>query len=1071
MGGRSKYLWLCLVLAIPWVAESGTAVGAEVTRLKWTTAAKTPFSMLAREVFTWQDGAEEAFLLRGDVVLEHDGNVIRADQAVVWWDSAAKNRRLPVKVAVFAKEAAGKQVQINREGAVAARHDSLFVDFTTPAIGRYGYQVTQKSMADDAVFKEASLARGRPAPAIVAKPDNAGDTSVLPVQAIKRDPQPIPIPPPPPASGGPKTSAPPPASVPDPPLIKGTTVIPVPLSEDRTIWIAPRSTQPYEVRMTLIDKERVTVVTGGVKLLAKFKTGEIRALQVEADQLVIWRRGGDTKTAVDAMGSSDGSDSSGLEFYMSGNVVLRYGGDDDGTASGKPATQSKTMRAERVYYDVENHRAIAIHADLEYIREGQANKGHIKGREIYQLGASEFQAVFAEIHASRLPSDPGLRITTPNASIYKMPREQRTTIFGTQFRDRITGELLEEEPQILEATDVTTRLGDVPIFYWPKLKTDANDPAGPFNGVVFRQDQQFGFQTYLTWDMLDLIGLTKLPGEKWNLLTDYLSRRGPATGMNYNLASPTFFGADAPFQTMVKAYMVYDTGTDIIGGERSNAFQPSELRGRFLWRHQQEFGDLTLQSQLAYLSDRNFQEQYYFFDYNQGPNQENFLWLKYQTGNFAATMLTEPNIRSWVSETSWLPKVEGQLLGLSPLDMFTYNTWGSVGYARLSVFRNPANEFPNGVDNNLVPPRELSVNAGRVDWMQELAMPLNLGPAKVVPYGISDLAYYTNDANNTSDQARAYGGLGVRGSVPLSRYYRDVDSELFNVQGLYHKNVFTLNYYYAASTTSQSLLPQLDRLNDDATESSWRDITPWHPFFDPTRNSKGLALSTSPIYNPRLYAVRRLIDSKPDNLDSINVLQAGWRQRFQTKRGYPGMEHEVDWLTINLSGSVFPTQNRDNFGNNVGFLESNITWNVGDRNSVYFNSWVDPFNMGARYYALGTTYARDDRTTFNIAYSQIEPLQSRVVSATTTYVFNPKYAVSAATAYDFGTQNNLSSTVMFTRIGTDLQVSVGFTYNALLNNFGVTFNVIPNIAAANSSNAFGQAGVGGVGGNPNQDRR
>ena len=94
-----------------------------------------------------------------------------------------------------------------------------------------------------------------------------------------------------------------------------------------------------------------------------------------------------------------------------------------------------------------------------------------------------------------------------------------------------------------------------------------------------------------------------------------------------------------------------------------------------------------------------------------------------------------------------------------------------------------------------------------------------------------------------------------------------------------------------------------------------------------------------------------------------------------------------------------------------------------------------------------------------------------MVSATTTYVFNPKYAVSAATAYDFGTQNNLSSTVMFTRIGTDLQVSVGFTYNALLNNFGVTFNVIPNIAAANSSNAFGQAGVGGVGGNPNQDRR
>ena len=34
-----------------------------------------------------------------------------------------------------------------------------------------------------------------------------------------------------------------------------------------------------------------------------------------------------------------------------------------------------------------------------------------------------------------------------------------------------------------------------------------------------------------------------------------------------------------------------------------------------------------------------------------------------------------------------------------------------------------------------------------------------------------------------------------------------------------------------------------------------------------------------------------MIDSKPDNLDSINVLQAGWRQRFQTKRGKLWIPH------------------------------------------------------------------------------------------------------------------------------------------------------------------------------------
>ncbi|WP_020473546.1 LPS-assembly protein LptD [Zavarzinella formosa] len=1072
MGGRSTYLWLALAFLTLGAGMPTVAVGAEITRLQWTAPAKTPFSMMAKDIFTWQDGMETAFLLRGAVVLDHDGNSIRADEAIVWWDSIAKNRREPIKVVVFAKAADGQSVLINHSGGSVDKQpavviEAAMVEFTTPAIGRYGYQVTQKSMASDALFKEASLARGRTVQAAKPAEDPAAKTLVLPVQAIKRDAEPPPMP----APGGvqPKNTLPPPAAL-DPPLITGTTVIPVPLSETRTIWIAPRSTQPYEVRMTLIDKERVTVVTGGIKLLAKFTTGQIRALQVEADRIVIWRKGGDSKSAVDAMGSTDGSDSAGLEFYMSGNVVIRYGGDDDGTATGKPATQSKTLRAERVYYDVERHKAIAIEADLEYIKDGYANKAHMKGREIYQLGSSEFQAILAEIHASRLPSDPELRVTTPMASIYKMPRELKTTIIGTPFRDRLTGELIEEDPEILEATDVTTKIGPIPVFYAPKVKTDLEDPLGPFKGVVFRQDRIFGFQTYLTWDMLDLIGLKKLPGEKWDLLTDYLGRRGPGLGTRYLLSGDTFLGMDAPFQTLVKGYIIHDKGTDIIGGERGMDFSPPDLRGRFLWRHQQEFGDLTLQSQIAYLSDRNFYEQYYNFDYNQGPNQETFLWLKYQNGNAAVTMLTEPNIRNWVSETQWLPKLEGQLLGISLFDTLTYHTWGSVGYARSSPYRQPTREFPFGVDVNS-PPIEPSVNTGRFDWMQELSMPFYAGPLKVVPYGVADFAYYTSDTANRSPEGRAYGGLGVRSSLPLSRLYSDIESELFNVQGIYHKNVFSANYYYAASSTSHTLLPQLDRLNDDATESSWRDITPWHPYFDPTMNIKGAALASSPIYDPRLYAIRRLVDSKPDTLDDIQVLQLGWRQRFQTKRGYPGLEHEVDWLTINLTGSIFPTPERDNFGKNVGFLESNVVWNVGDRNSVYLDSWVDPYDLGARYVAVGTSYQRDDRTRLSVSYRTIEPVGSRLVTASVGYVFNPKYVVTAATSYEFSTQASLSNSLTFTRIGTDMQVSVGFNYNALLNTFGFNVNVVPNLAAGNNAASGTQASFGGLGGSPTQDRR
>jgi hypothetical protein len=280
-----------------------------------------------------------------------------------------------------------------------------------------------------------------------------------------------------------------------------------------------------------------------------------------------------------------------------------------------------------------------------------------------------------------------------------------------------------------------------------------------------------------------------------------------------------------------------------------------------------------------------------------------------------------------------------------------------------------------------------------------------------------------------------------------------VESELFNVQGLYHKNVFSVNYFIAGSSVAAAVLPQLDRLNDNAVEAAWRDVIPWETTFGPTANTRGVALEGGSYerFNPRLYAIRRLVDSRPDTLDDIQEVQLDWRQRWQTKRGYPGLEHTVDWLTLDLSATVYPAPNRDNFGSQVGFLEYQFVWNVGDRNTVFSNGWFDPFEFGARYWEIGTAFSRDDRTAFNLAYRQTEPLGSRVVSASVTYVFSPKYAISAVTAYDFGFKASFTNTLYFTRVGPDAQVTVGFTYNSLLSDFGIVLNVVPNLLASQSS--------------------
>jgi hypothetical protein len=1105
--------WPALIVAIFWMACASLASAADITRSKLPSGT-SPISLWADEVYTWKEGNEQVFVLGKSVLIQQDQTSIWSQRAVVWIDAEAQKKRLPIAVTVFADESAGKPVALELKSQPRQTMKAAFLEFTTPSFGRLRGKVIEQSLAQSDIYRTASAARGKPvavpvaakpqpaslplqtpaantkpptttsaaqlilpetAPATLAnvasasKPTAPATLSLPPVTvgttSAKVQPAQFVNPPPPPS-----TAPPPPLDAKEgenPPPKKGNTVIPVPISESRTLWLSPRSNRQFEVRMSLIGEERVAIITGGIKLLAKFATGDIRSLNIEADEVVIWRKGGDSRRVFDAMTTEEGSGGNDeIELYLAGNVVIRYGADTDVNSKGVQM-EAKTLRAQQVYYDVNRHRAVALNADMEYSKEGYANKGHLIAQELNQIASSEFQATNAEIHASRLPSDPGIRLTMAEAVIYQEPKQARRTVFGTEFRDRLTGGAVEREPQILEAQSIRTQIRDTPIFYLPSIRTDLNDPFGPFNGVTFRQDRIFGTQLFTTWDALELLGLTKLPNESWDLMGDYLSRRGPALGTTYQLRSNTFFDTHAPFSTLVKAYAVYDQGTDILGGPRENAFQPSDMRGRFLFRHQQEFDDLTVQAQIAYLSDRNFYEQYYKYDFDLGPNEETFLWLKQQQNNAAVSMLIQPNLsRDWVAQTQWLPKVSGYLGGQSIFDMFTYNTWGSVGYAQLHPFSNPADEFPFGV-NSGAPTPEVAVTTGRADWMQQLSLPLNVGPAKIVPYGVLDLAYYTRD-NEGNDQGRVMGAAGVRASMPFSRLYSDVTSDLFNLNGLYHKNQFTANYYIGASNVPSSTLPQLDRLNDDASEQSWRDVTPWHPYIEATQGMNGLMLASSPIYNPRLYAIRRLVDFNPDVIDSLQVLQLGWNQRFQTKRGYPGLEHTVDWLTLDVSGSFYPTADRDNFGHNVGFLEYNMNWNVGDRNGIFSSGWIDPFDYGARYWAIGTYFQRDDRTNFSLAYRSTDPINSRIVSATATYVFSPKYAVSAVTVFDFGSQASLTNSFYFTRIGTDMQVTLGFNYNALINNFGITFGIVPNLMA-NNANSFQARGLGS--GSPNQDRR
>jgi hypothetical protein len=77
------------------------------------------------------------------------------------------------------------------------------------------------------------------------------------------------------------------------------------------------------------------------------------------------------------------------------------------------------------------------------------------------------------------------------------------------------------------------------------------------------------------------------------------------------------------------------------------------------------------------------------------------------------------------------------------------------------------------------------------------------------------------------------------------------------------------------------------------------------------------------------------------------------------------------------------------------------------------------------------------------------------VTGTVGYQMSRRYYLNTGVSYDFGIQQALTNSFTLTRTGSDMTVSLGFTYNALVNNFGVQFLIVPNVVAFGSLGRFG----------------
>lgn len=799
--------------------------------------------------------------------------------------------------------------------------------------------------------------------------------------------------------------------------------------------------------------EQVVIIKNGVTVLidtVDAQTGGARVgtIDLSADQVVFWT---DQASAKGFSGEIQQSQEMPLQIYLEGNIVVRQG--------------QNVLRAGRAFYDAREERALLLDAEIRAKMPNMPGKVRIRAQKLRQLARDTYQAESAFITTSQFLK-PGYRLQA--SQIFVEPRYDDPW-WLTQPRevDPQTGEI--DDSPLLWATSLnnTFFVEDVPVFYLPYLSAPAEDPNIPIRDVAYQSDRIFGQTIRTRWDIFKLTGLDRPAGTRWDLDLNYLSLRGPQVGTVDSYRGVGRFGLEGPYSGSGYQSFIYDHGTDNLGSDRMSLNPPHKARGGLLQRDRQDFSpNTTLLSELSFLSDRNWLEQYREQEFDVGKDYETLLYLRHLEDNWSWSAMGRARLYNYYNTTEWLPR--GDLFGMAePLfgGLLTWTSHTYAGYATQRIADRPTDPQ----DLYTVLPFEGNGNGLVVATRHEIDMPLQFGPFHFVPYALGEEAYWGDAFHNVDSTTpidgriygatqvnegslnRLYGSLGMRGSLEMWRTYPWVQSDMFNLNGLAHKMVFDANYSYSEANQGLGSIPQYNEFDDNSQEQFRRRLlfNTWN--------------GTLPAqFDPRFFAVRSGAGASvtaPWNelVDTMNVLRLGWRHRLQTKVGPVNAPRIKNWMTLDLETSFFPSYNRDNFGEPFGLYTARYNWYLSDRTTFTASTLFDTFDNPEKLWSFGVISQRSTRGSVYVGLRNISggsTLHSEILTASYSYVMSPKWISSVGTAYDLGEHQNRGQTLMITRVGSDFLINFGTTVDPTKNNFSLAVSIEPR---------FGPFG-GGMGG-------
>jgi hypothetical protein len=963
----------------------------------------------AGQAHRWQQGAYDVWHLRGNCEIRQGDVHARGREAVLWIEPGDSFSGRPFHVIAYLE--GDVIVDYPHGGAphrVTGRAAQSIADQTW--LGRFhstaGIQMRVPTVGGEPTVKPDIFQRGL---------DAQNPNRHLPVRPVQFSPEPVPTP--------------------------TTGTAPSSSTGPRRILVTPRSTVRVQARtFNNPDRnEQIAVIDSGVRVVVEGlevrRIGEIGNLMFETDRLVVWTSG---LQGQDLSGQTMQRDDAPLEFYMEGNIVFRQG--------------DRVIYAERMYYNVNQRVGVILNAEMLTPVPDYQGLVRLKADVLQQLNEQTFQAFGAAVTSSRL-GVPSYWFQSENVTFQDRQNQRSDPQTGQAAIDPQSGQPNVDHQLLATSRNNFLYVGGVPIFYWPVMATDLTKPTYYINNLKVRSDTVFGFQTLVDLDAYQLLGLREPPvGTKWNVSTDYLSERGPALGTNFRYNRENLFGIPGPYRGLIDAWGVNDSGRDNLGADRRSLLPEEDFRGRILAQHRHYLPNgFQLTGEFGLISDRNFLEQYYEWEWDQNKDQTTGLELKRLSGNTAWSVVGDTRLNDFFTQTEWLPRGDHFWLGQPLFDRLTWYEHSHVGYARMRAATPPRDPAEAAKTTALA--WEADREGLRAGTRQELDLPFDLGPVRLVPYALGDITHWQEDL--TGDEVtRAYGQLGVRASMPMWRANPAVQSTLFNLNGLAHKVVFETEVFWADANRDLSRFPLYDPLDDDSQEAFRRRF-----LFETFPGATAIPRR----FDERFYALRTGMQSAVtapslEIADDLTLARFGVRQRWQTKRGLPGQERIIDWIVLDVEGVFFPDPSRDNFGESIGLLDYDFRWHVGDRVTLLSDGFADVFSDGLRTFSVGGLMGRPEVGNVYLGYRAIEgPITSNVISGSLNYRMSEKWIASAGAAVDLGPAGNIGQSLSFTRIGESALVRLGFNIDVSRGNFGAVFSIEPRFLP---SSRLGR--VGGV---------